>query len=177
MRGLRMTELHRIITAYYLTENLWRAFVGEDRAENRYCCPIGWKPEKLTEISTLDSFKRVVGNIQTYHHGSEVCGRYCWFNLQAYTKHTSFEIRLHGGTLDATEIKNWVAIQTKFVKWVVDHTMEEINSIFSDNTEDTQAQFSALMCIVDDAELSTYYAEKTGLEFISDQQLQFSEVQ
>ena len=84
---------------------------------------------------------------------------------------------MHGGTLDATEIKNWVAIQTKFVKWVVDHTMEEINSIFSDNTEDTQAQFSALMCIVDDAELSTYYAEKTELEFIPDQQLQFSEVQ
>lgn len=175
MRGLRMTELHRIIAAYYLTEKLWRKFVSKERADNRYCRPVGWKPEKFTEITTLDSFKRAVGNIQTYWHGQEVCGRYCWFNLQAYTKHTSFEIRLHGGTLDATEIKNWVAIHTKFLTWIADHTMEEINSIFSG--KDEQTQFSALMAICDDAELSTYYAGKTELEFIPDTQLQFSEVE
>jgi len=37
-------------------------------------------------------------------------GRYFAANLSAYNRHKTLEIRLHGGTLDAQKIKNWVTL-------------------------------------------------------------------
>ena len=104
MRNESDGSLRAIACAYRLTSEVWGAFVASARLRNQYCCPIVWGVNELANATTFRAF-------------SFAYERYTWVNLRAYTQHSTFEIRLHQGTLDAEEIRNWIRAHTTFADY------------------------------------------------------------
>lgn len=146
-------NLKSICFAYLLTYSVWSAFVPRNRRENSFCGAVHWDATRLAAIADLDDFREFV-NYQD---------RYCWFNVAAYRRHKTFEVRLHTATLDAEKVCNWVKAHARFMDWASRKTWKEIREVFSG---DDNAKFAALAEIWDDAELTEYFvgrARKWGV--------------
>lgn len=156
MDGLAMSDLQKIIYAYYLSEETWRLFISEDRRNNNYCKKIAWKIENIFNCETHSEFFNFLSNI------NDNVGRYCWFNILAYYEHHTFEIRSHEGTLDQAAIENWIKLHIAFCQWSMTHTFEQIEKTM------THINLNKVRCIIQDDSLVTYYANKVGLGVVSE---------
>ena len=97
-------SLKGIACAYLLTYNVWNKFVDPNRVGGRYC---HGSHASISEIYNISNFTNFAWN-QT---------RYEWVNFVAYSVHSTFEVRLHQGTLDANEVCNWVKAHATFMDW------------------------------------------------------------
>ena len=139
--------LFKVALAYHLTYEFWTTFVSDSRKRNYYCAPNDWD---ATDVVAYEEFKQFV-----YDFGGE---KYRWMNIGAYNRHKTFEIRHHGGTMNATKVKNWVKANLRFIDAIVDMTIEEITSMLSG--ADVYTQFAAISKIwggEDSTELADYY--------------------
>lgn len=144
VEGMRSTAY-----AYYVTRDVWARFVGEQRRNYHYCCPTKWDVTDLNGITDKDEFERWAGRQD----------RRQWFNVAAYSRHETFEVRLHSATLEGDKVCNWVKAHTRFIDWAVGKTFAEINEVFSGSIDE---RFAALAEIWDDAELADYYRDRAG---------------
>ena len=60
--------------------------------------------------------------------------RYQWFNVRSYVKHSTFEIRLHSGTINTTKVCNWIVAHLRFVEAIVRLSREEVTHLFAVRT-------------------------------------------
>lgn len=137
-------SLKGIAYAYYLTGKVWGRFVKRARRTNFYCGSVKWD---VNDMLAADSF--------AYFAGCQ--DRYCWFNIASFRRHGTFEVRLHGATLDANKVCAWIKAHTRFADWAASHTHAEIAEKFSGSDEEV---FAAMCEIWGDDELSDYYAER-----------------
>jgi len=93
-----------IIAAMILTYDVWKMFVYENRHCNHYCHASGVELDKLFQAPDIHRFC----NRPT---------RYEWLNLCALTEHSTFEVRLHHGSIDGKTIVNWVRGIEFFMGW------------------------------------------------------------
>jgi hypothetical protein len=125
MRNESNESRQAIAAAFRLTESVWHNFVDESRIRNRYCARIDWQLSVMRRICQDECFVDWVRSIHT---------RYTWFNVYAYLDHSTFEIRLHEGTLDSVKICNWVRALTIFADWAGKHSIDEVVEHFGGET-------------------------------------------
>jgi len=142
MRGSAVVERKRIAYAYRLTFKLWQQLVRKDRWINSYCEEPSYNASELRDTHNYTSFE---------------CrrSRYEFLNLRAYADHTTYELRAHQGTLDATEICNWVKANLRFVEFCKDTPMAKLTELFGG----TRAKAKRSLRRVLGPSLSNYYAK------------------
>jgi hypothetical protein len=144
MRNETEDSLKAIAYAYSLTYPMWCALVPDNRSENAYC----GSPEYDSRYVILEDWDYFVGK----------CDRFEYVNWRAYLVHGSMEIRLYQGTLNATEICNWVLIHSLFIESVKSMTFDSIKELFAWGI---CGQFEALEASINNNELSDYWAAKS----------------
>lgn len=142
--------LFKVALAYHLTYDFWTTFISDSRKNNYYCALHDWD---ATDIFVYDDFKSFVCDL-----GGE---KYRWMHVGAYSRHKTFEIRHHGGTMNATKIKNWVKANLRFVDAIAKMTIEEIT--FALSGADIHTQFGVISEMwdgEDSTELADYYRNR-----------------
>ena len=144
--------LFKVALAYHLTYEFWTTFISESRKRNYYCGTNDWD---ATDVVAYEEFKQFV-----YDFGGE---KYRWMNIGAYAHHKTFEIRHHGGTMNATKIKNWAKANLRFIDAIAGMTIAEITSLLAG--ADVYTQFAAISCMwdgEDGTELADYYRNRAS---------------
>ncbi len=138
-------ELKRLAFAYLHTYKLWRQFISARRANNSMCGPPGYPFSEITKIDIQDS--------EEWEYFAAERDRFDAINWRAYLTHGTIELRLLNGTLDAELICNWIKTHTRFVDFVIKHTIDELELMLDGSI---LYQFSALTEIIG-SDLATYY--------------------
>jgi len=100
-------QRYAIAYAYLRLENTFYSFVAESRRTNSYCQPARVNAFDIAVWAEKRDYRNFVG--QTV--------RYAWMNLYAFTHHKTIEIRSLEGSLDPTQLKNWIKLHTRFADW------------------------------------------------------------
>jgi hypothetical protein len=152
MRKEKTKALKAAALAYLLTYEVWKSLVDLDRAENTYCQPSYADMAKIKEIKKFTDFAQN----QT---------RYEWINFAAYAKFKTFEVRLHQGSVDATEICNWIRIHTIFMDWATSMSFTKVkNRLLSKTTEERFEFIMGLCHHAGQHDLVEYYSNKCAIE-------------
>ncbi len=138
-------ELKRVAFAYHHTYGMWKRFISSYRAINSMCGAPKYTLTEITKIDTLDS--------EDWEYFAAERDRFDAINWRAYLIHGTIELRLLNGTLDAELICNWIKTHTRFIDFVIKHTISELDLLLDGST---LYQFSALTEIIG-TELATYY--------------------
>lgn len=154
VRDLSAGQKRSVAYAYLKTYKVWSAFVSVARRDNSYCRPVGWGRASLGTLVDED----------TWRDFSIYTEQYVWMNLRAYSRHGTFEMRLHGATLDPIKICNWVKAHARFIDWAASKTFDEIDEIFNGTIK---SKFRALTTIWADTDLAEYYKNR-AVEFGTD---------
>jgi len=117
VRDENPVQLRHIVYAYAKTYETWKRLVASHRPFNSYCARTQYSAEEIRAYNH---------NIVNYFRG---CSRYAWFNVNAYEKYKTFEIRLHEGTMHYKTIIYWAMAHTRFVDAVKDMRYEEIDRL------------------------------------------------
>lgn len=140
-----------VMLAYHYTQDAWFSFVDDDRADNTFCRKFGWN------CSGVRSWDDIVRYTQD--------NRYRWVNVCSFDKHGTIEVRLHGGTLDAQAITDWVCSHIRFVEHFAIYAPDDVRAMFQGNIKgDIGPQAEALRMAWDDAELYERMADKAQRE-------------
>lgn len=113
-------ELSRLFYFIQKLEPISRKFVAKNRTRNSFCD---------TSLAGLD-FKTKYKN--GFFQGLE---RYSAYNFSSYNHHKTLEIRLHQGTIDYDDIRNWISLHLAIVDYVkrressTDHTEKTIREL------------------------------------------------
>jgi hypothetical protein len=126
-------SLKAIALAYYLTVDVWQTLVESHRIHNSYC---GAHRTDMTTLRSITDF---------YYYASNQ-NRYEWFNVAAYSRHRTFEIRLHEGTVDGQTVCNWVRIHAIFMDWASGKTFAEVKKCFFTKGRTEKFDFILRLC-------------------------------
>jgi hypothetical protein len=105
MRNESSEDMKAIALAFLLCEPAFQELVLQERVTSGYCQP--HRSDAVDQINNIDSW-------EDFAYRSR---KMMWINFSAYNNHTTFENRLHQGTLDADEIIAWVTINVRLVNW------------------------------------------------------------
>jgi hypothetical protein len=149
MREENDDSLKAIACAYLLTYGVWCKFVDPDRIDNNYCRVHN---ASIPELYSSRNFSNFAGNQ----------GRH-WINFSAYNKHSTFEVRLHEGTLDPMAVCNWVKAHATFMDWASKAGWNTVrNSLLCLNNADKFEFIAQIWARAGCAELGEYYGSKAG---------------
>jgi hypothetical protein len=152
MRQENDDSLFSAAYAYRITEDLWFDCVESSRHNNGYCKRAKWSCDDVTgHDGSFDSFVRDV-----------VRTRYYWINVEAYRRHTTFEVRLHHGSVNEDAVCNWVKAHTRFTDWATSLGLDAVREKFDGKGRDEQFEIIASEAWNDDA-LRSYYADRLGI--------------
>lgn len=110
-----LRDLHKMLTGFYLLENLiTRVAGGREREGNKFC---------LRACDSEPPIKAVVAAFQTlnFHAALKRLGRYANLNLLALFKFGTLETRCHKGTVDGNEILTWCLVLAEVFDSSADH--------------------------------------------------------
>lgn len=104
--GLTSKQLYTVWGGYLATEDNWFRMVAPSRQSNEYCHR--WDERNLTEVMQSAMFRDdfVVRGFD----------RYNWLNVSAFNSHGTFENRLHQGTWNFRKVRDWIALNLRFIK-------------------------------------------------------------
>ena len=139
-------ECMRIAYAYRRVYPMWKKFVNRHRAENPMCGSPQYTCEDIRLYEHIEDF-------------AECRDRFEFVNWRAYLCHSSFEVRLYQGSLNAREICNWIALHARFMDAVKGMTYDELDAKFGGNT---RKHWPALCDLLDDTNLLDYWRRKAG---------------
>jgi hypothetical protein len=105
--------------AYLMTNSFWLSYVSENRHYNHYC---GESAFGIAQVRGITRFSNFSGRQS----------RYEWLNVAAYSKHKTFEVRVHQGSVDAKQICNWIRIHSIFMDWATSKTCDEVTAALKD---------------------------------------------
>ena len=151
MRQENDDSLFAAAYAYRATQAVWHSFVESHRVSNTYCYEPRWTCDDL--IDYHGPFRQFVSD--------RISGRYSWINLNAYSYHTTFEVRLHHATLDEDEVCNWVKAHTRFVDWATTLGLAGVKEKLDGMDSNEMFDFIAREVWRDEA-LRDYYAAKAA---------------
>ena len=161
MRGESVDSLYAIAAAYRATYDVWSALVEKKRLDNSFCHASEW------DFNTLSQYYQRGGSVDypRLEHFIDFTTRYYrydWFNLHAYSVHTTFEIRLHQGSLNAEEIRNWVRAHTIFADYAsrVGNWQKVRDEFVNLGTSGAYARICELWIQAGQADLVEYYNDK-----------------
>ena len=150
MRTEKLEALKAAALAYSLTYSVWCGLVASRRVHNSYCHSSTVQPPEIKSISDFGRFSRN-------------SGRYEWINCAAYYQHSTFEVRLHEGTIDSQTICNWLRIHAIFVDWATSKTVEDVERKLCGLHPARQFDFIAGLCQeAGCADLVDFYLEKAA---------------
>ncbi|GMU26240.1 MAG: hypothetical protein AMXMBFR16_11450 [Candidatus Uhrbacteria bacterium] len=112
-------ELKNIAAAYAKTYDVWKKFVASRRVHCNWCNPHRWT------LSDLDGYH----DFLSFSYDQD---RYYWFNVAAYSRHKTFEVRFMEGTVDDEKINNWIIAHTRFTDLAARtdrHTLTNMRSV------------------------------------------------
>ena len=152
MRAENDDSLFAAAYAYRKTEEVWFGLVDDNRSGSGYCHSARWS---CADIDGYDGrFDHFINDV--------VNGRYNWINLQAYGKFTTFEVRLHQGSVDENEVCNWIKAHTRFVDWACSVGLAGVREAL--DGKDSHELFDFIKNEVwRDDKLSTYYSDRADL--------------
>jgi hypothetical protein len=114
-----ISQRKSIAYAYRLTYPIWASLVNQYRAHDcRYCCAPNYSAADIVGTNNFISW-------------CEYRNRYEFINLTAYSKHKTFEIRGHQGTLNPVEVINWIEAHLRFVEFIKDKPYTELATLTS----------------------------------------------
>lgn len=143
------TQRFAVMLAYRYTEGVWSTFVDDDRAtENTFCLKLPFDAAGGGVASWNDVVAKAGGN------------RHKWVNVCAYAEHGTIEIRLHGGTLNAEDVTNWVCGHLRFVDHFAAMTPAEVHAYFASRVT-LNAQMDALHTAWNSPGLSEHFVDKS----------------
>ena len=140
-----------IALAYHYTRELWHDFIDRDRYDTCYS-RMNWP--KNPGGRKFWGRKQCIDS----HDHPRTHQRYIWVNWQAFSKHSTIEIRAHHSTLNGREVCNWIKAHTRFIDFVSELTVGQVTRVFGN--EDKNAQMRELSHIWDDTELAEFYGER-----------------
>lgn len=108
MSDMSDRELYAVFAAYAVCENEWRGMVSSGRNGNSYCRRL--EGHIFYDIIEADAFGT------DFSEFADNRDRYYWMNVSAYTKHSTFENRLHEGTWEYCTVKGWVVTNLRFIE-------------------------------------------------------------
>lgn len=119
MRDTMISQRKSIAYAYRLTYPIWASLVNQYRAHDcRYCCAPNYSAADIVGANSFTSW-------------CEYRNRYEFINLTAYSKHKTFEIRGHQGTLNPVEVINWIEAHLRFVEFVKGRPLTELLTLLT----------------------------------------------
>lgn len=130
MTGESDDKLFAIAYAYRSYQGLFNKYVSESRWHNSYCSNAHINCAEITLAKDSGDF-------------NSFCNRdgRNWINFRAYYSHTTFEVRLHEGTLNAQKIINWVKMHTHFADWASKTGFEGVREKLDNLTDDGKRDF------------------------------------
>lgn len=149
---LNIDQLKSVALAYRMTNAVWRKFVDDKRRTNTYCGDNDWDRADLRGLSTIRDFRNWADGVD----------RYQWFNVAAYAEHKTFEVRLHGPTLDACKVVNWVVAHIRFIDVVSKMSFDDVRAKFSASDENDIFAFLA-ECWANEDLTGYYHSRAAGL--------------
>ncbi len=149
MRGESEDSLYAIAYAYRATQEVWAGFVDKHRANSSYSHRCTWD----------------CADVPAHANGYDFCrwaykdDRYTWFNTDAYSKFTTFEIRSHEGTCDGDAVINWVKAHTRFADWASSKGLDGVREALYGLDDKAMAELIGHDAWQDES-LCEYYANK-----------------
>ena len=143
MRDTSSLQRRKVAFAYIATMDLWAACVDEERWDNCFCKLMEYTPQ---DVEGARSFEEFVDRRD----------RYEFVNWRAIRSHTTVEIRGYQGTLQATQICNWIMAHLRFVDFVKDKTFNELKAMFCNGPKRAKRMMRKII----GKRLSNYYAKK-----------------
>ena len=117
-----------------------------------------------TQYLVLDLLKAII-NFTKFARNQ--C-RYEWFNFAAYTKHKTFEMRLHQGSIDAVEINNWIRLCSIFMDWAAGMSFTKVKNRLLGKDKDELFEYIMQLCRdAGQDDLVDYYNCKVGKELVT----------
>jgi len=145
MGDMSPQALKQVAYAYYLTYQLWTAFVSPNRDCNRMC---GRPQCSIDDILAVDT-----SNYEDWDMFVSKQDRFEFLNWRAFIVHGTVEIRIMDGSLDGDLICNWIKAHIKFIEYMSKKSIEDITLMFSGGM---LRNFSAFAEIVG-SDLASYY--------------------
>lgn len=153
MRTESNDSLFAAAYAYRMTQGVWYHFVDESRHNGTYSHRACWTCTDLLDYN--GPFHRFIN--------SETRDRYEWLNLRAYSRHSTFEVRLHHASLNEKEICNWIKAHTRFVDWATTIGLDKVVGKLSGKSCREMFEIIAREAWRD-SELRAFYAGKAGYD-------------
>ncbi len=93
---MRNRDVNMVYSNLFKTQKFLRKFLNRGRKFNTYC--------KMNKAESFDK-------------QAECHDRYYCINVEAYDRHQTLEVRMHQGTLKASELVPWIYLLTKIVNY------------------------------------------------------------
>lgn len=119
LRDFSKQSFTRLFYILRKIENVTRLLVTEERRNNQFCSAT------LRQIQTND---RDGFDEQVMEH-CENMERYSAYNFLAYSSHKTVEVRLHHGTLNYEEIRNWILLHLAIVDYAKNNDTDTFQSL------------------------------------------------
>lgn len=122
-------QRYNVAIAYWMFRDVWTAFVSSARRANNYSSPIEWRP--IVYAGTVNRIECANGTSHDLRHTdftdfARDTERRHWLNVTAFAEHTTFEVRLHSGTISAKKVNMWVIAHLRFIEFVANLSREAI---------------------------------------------------
>lgn len=148
---LSLDQVKRVAYAYIKTAKFWENCVDPKRETCGYA-DYNSKSQNKEDRKRLPS----IGSLADFKRWGWNKSRYYFINWAAFNKFGTVEIRGHEGTNDSTAIGNWITAHTRFVDYVKDISLADLDKMFS---ETAWNDYPALESIIG-SDICDYYAKK-----------------
>jgi len=118
---MELQQIHTMTILYGIYEKVFFQLLNPSRYNLNYCIPIvssnfGTVFNKITKSPNSDYLVNI----------DIMCDKYSNLNYKSILKFGSLEFRGHPGTLNSSEIIDWVNILLSIKKWSIDNTLDQL---------------------------------------------------
>lgn len=137
-RDLSEKDIEKIFWVYRLFESPIYSIMPPTRKNNQYCGRLHYNIESRSKFKTFNHFWAKVKSMEADKRFT-ADSRYKFFNLMPYYtaggrgNKKTIELRIHEGTINETEIINWIRINLKLINWALKSDWKRILSISNGN--------------------------------------------
>ena len=143
----------RAILAYHYTYDFWKGTSSIPNRRNDYCDAHKFGPEEIEGSGD---------NQEGVKRWTTGFSRYAWFNVAAYHRFGTIEIRVHEGTRDQTDVVNWVIAHARFIDAVSELSVGQITRLFG-GSKKPSTKFRSIRTMLMHPEVSEHLEKRYAL--------------
>jgi hypothetical protein len=148
---LSVDQVKRVAYAYIKTAKFWENCVKPGRDTCGYA-EFNSKSRNARDRELLPS----IGTLAALKSWGWDKSRYYFINWASFRKFGTVEIRGHEGTNDSTAIGNWITAHTRFVDYVKDIPLADLDKMFSETPWNDYPTIAGII----GSDICDYYAKK-----------------